>query len=308
MATLAQALALLLAQPQPPWSTQSLRTLFNSKSLSLRSVLNAVSARKFLLFVEVRPASLLNGNPTLPEFLERWAAPTSQGIEGSSGNENDPEAPKPLPAQLDTIKSLQKSVKPLGLSIAYVSLDAGTIGIAGTYSSFLQMQAITLKDPNGSPGGQNQSGLSNLGQGLVGLGASFAALGAAGAALGASSALVAGLLVAGGFLGFIAAGLFVGVAIYQLIAGSETPTESSQITTTTSPTDPNQGTPTFVITDNQGTQTITFTDSQGQTTTVTILPGTVGLTPEELSQQNVEDLLKLFQCERAIPRYGRSRA
>jgi hypothetical protein len=213
MATLAEGLALLLAKPQPPWSTQTLRALFNSNTLSLRAVLNAVDARVVLLFIEVRPTSLLlDGNPSFFEFLTRWAAPTA-----------------PTGAQMDTINSLNQIFRPLGVTIVYISNDGGTIGIAGTVASLLKIQAFTL-NPNTTQGGQNQAGLSNLGQGLVATGAGFAALGAAGAVLDASTGLVAGLLVIGGFLGFTGAGLFVGVAVYQLIAGASTPTTSSDVT------------------------------------------------------------------------------
>jgi hypothetical protein len=259
MATLAQGLALLLAKPQPPWSTQTLPVLFKSKPLSLRSVLKAVDERVVLLFIEVRPTSLLDDNPSLDEFLTRWAAPTA-----------------PSGAQMDTIKNLQKIFQPLGITIVYISRDGGTIGIAGSASSLLKIEAITLHDPNASPGGQNQSGLSNLGQGLVGAGASFAAIGAAGAELGAASGLVAGLLVAGGFLGFLGVGLFVGVAIYQLTAGASDPTTSSEVAVP--PLPPN-----------------------GIPVDPTIGQQSCGLAPDNLQPMAVEQLLDYFNANGQFP-------
>lgn len=194
MTTLKQALAILLGQLEPPWSTHSLRTLLNSKSVSLRSVIKAVESQKILMFLEIRPISLLIGTSTVAELVGKW----SSGI-----------------ATQDTLNGLASIFQPLGISIVYVSKDSQTIGILGTNGSLLELQGINLNDPTSSPPAQNQSGIPNLAQGAAAEGAGFAALAAAAGATGAIEAV----FVIAGFLGFIAAGLFLGVAIVQLIAG-----------------------------------------------------------------------------------------
>jgi hypothetical protein len=205
LATLKQALAILLATSEPPWSTHSLGAIFQARPLSLRKLLKAVDAQKVILFLEIGPISLLNGVSTGAELIGKWSSEK---------------------ATKQTLDDLLAIFRPLGISIVYVSKDAQTIGIRGTNQSLLQIQALKLFDPNASPGGQNQSGLGNLAQGL-------AAGAAGGAALAGSGALVGGaaaILVIVGFVGFAAAGLFLAVGIYQLMAGaadSKPPTVSA---------------------------------------------------------------------------------
>ena len=197
MTTLKQALAILLAKPEPPWSTQSLGPIFHARPLSLRKVIKAVDAQKVILFLEIRPISLLKGVSTGAELVSKWSSEK---------------------ATSQTLDDLLAIFRPLGIAIVYVSKDSQTIGVRGTNQSLLQIQAFKLYDPNASPGGQNQSGLGNLAQGLAAGAAGAAALAGSGAVAGAAATL----LVIVGFAGFVAAGLFFAVGIYQLMAGAAT--------------------------------------------------------------------------------------
>jgi hypothetical protein len=108
------------------------------------------------------------------------------------------------------------------------------------------------------------------------MGSVWPALAAAGAELGAASGLVAGLLVAGGFLGFLGAGLFVGVAIYQLMAGTSDPTTASEVAVP--PLLPN-----------------------GIPVDPTIGQQSCGLAPDNLQPMTVEQLLDYFNANGQFP-------
>ena len=109
---------------------------------------------------------------------------------------------------------------------------------------------------------------------MGGAGAVFGAFAAAAAADGAAGGLIAVLLITGGVLGFAAVSIFVGVAIYQLIAAGSDPATPAQATATANP--------------NTGAQTVTITS------------GTIS-TPDNLSQASVEQLLDFFNANGTFP-------
>jgi hypothetical protein len=196
MITLGQALAVSPGISQRPFSTSALRRRFKADRISLRSLITQVASQNSLLFIEVRPISLLNGVSTAKELRDKW--PTAQ-------------------ADQSTLEHISSIIRPLGASIVYLSKDSRTVGIKGTNASLLSLPLVPLD--------AKKDAFKDIANGVIAEGAGAGALVAAGVAevsvTGAAVSALVAVAVIGAFAAFIGAGIFLGIGIVELIAATQ---------------------------------------------------------------------------------------
>jgi hypothetical protein len=181
-----------------PWRASDLRKQFGGGPISLRSVANIVGNQRVLVFLQVRPLSILDSAHSYDDLLYRW--PTDTGLAGDLQN---------------AINTLAGIVSSAGSSIVYVASDGQTVGISGTVNSLLniQIQPLTEVINNQQQRDPPGKGWEDIAQAIAAAGAGAAALAMSGEGAGEAFVVVAG------FAGFLAAGIFLGLGLAILFAG-----------------------------------------------------------------------------------------
>jgi hypothetical protein len=209
MLTLAQLTAIETGTFAPPWHARDLFKKFPAKSLSLRTIINAVEQQKFGYFVLLRSLSLVQQATSFTALQEN--------LNSGSGK-----------LQASEIQGfLQKVLQPRGITLKLVTSDSRGL-IAGTVAALsslptVRVNAVNIEDV--------QTGISNVATGTLELGAILVVVSAA------PEPASPVLFVVGVGLGALGAGILFGLGVVQIIEGDPQPTQGSQTTGGTSSSD-----------------------------------------------------------------------
>lgn len=149
MVTVKQLVAITTGRSQPPYHVSDLRTRFNIKPLSLRSVRDGVDSQKVVIFVSIRDVSILEGVRTLDELAAKFRS----------------SAPSRT-----TLFALLRILNSTGASVKFLAKNWQRAAISGTVASFVGLSTIRIRAENLEELGHS---LAIVGGGVIVIGAEF---------------------------------------------------------------------------------------------------------------------------------------